>query len=251
VPFAVPPAITTRKPLFTPGMQVNWEHPLNRGLVGWWLCNEGAGNSLNAVHGPRLSGLVNHTWNVSLLGQSVSSPDDNLLYSASAFTYGLDDIVGPGTVVAIVSPYATDGLYGIFQSTDGIQVDYKGFSFSIDKGGRTYTNSLEFRIDANSWVAPGNDFLGASSDQRWHIVGISWDGVTAIMMANGNIYSVAYAYLPSASTWRRVRIGSGTGGQGWGIKTAGIGMWKRALSMQELVYVSQYPYGTPDNPRLI
>jgi len=42
-----------------PGEQVDWGNPINRGLVGWWLFNEGAGSRVNNIAGQNNGVLTN------------------------------------------------------------------------------------------------------------------------------------------------------------------------------------------------
>lgn len=56
-----------------PGVQINWNHPLTRGLVGFWILNEGGGTVANdlAIYGPGT--LTNSPgWSSGAIGTAVT-----------------------------------------------------------------------------------------------------------------------------------------------------------------------------------
>lgn len=60
------------KPLL--GRQVNWAHPLSKGLIGCWLINEGAGNKIYDATGNPFEGNFNGTitWDSSPYGPELN-----------------------------------------------------------------------------------------------------------------------------------------------------------------------------------
>jgi hypothetical protein len=62
---------TSKPPL---GSQLNPAHPLSRGLVGWWLMNEGAGLKVNDLSGNRNTGTLTSgpTWKAGKFGPAVN-----------------------------------------------------------------------------------------------------------------------------------------------------------------------------------
>jgi len=52
----------------TQGAQINWTHPLARGLVGAWLMNEGSGSKVNDLSRNGNDGIINSgTWKYGIL----------------------------------------------------------------------------------------------------------------------------------------------------------------------------------------
>jgi len=73
----------TKPPL---GTQINWQHPLSKGIVGCWLMNEGMGDKVNDLSGNKNTGtLMNFShpstptsgWNPGKFGKSLAFDGSN------------------------------------------------------------------------------------------------------------------------------------------------------------------------------
>ena len=59
----------------SPGTFVDWTHPLSKGLVGWWLLNEGAGSRANDLSGNKNAGTITAAaWGGGNFGTTLLTP---------------------------------------------------------------------------------------------------------------------------------------------------------------------------------
>ena len=100
------------------GRQINWSHPLSRGLVGCWLMNEGAGNIVNDINGngQHCTRSAGATWVASKTGPGVylrgGTSDDYLLvvdakqvlkFQGANDSFTVSMLIKMGTVGAVQS----------------------------------------------------------------------------------------------------------------------------------------------------
>lgn len=78
------PSVTTKPP---PGAMVDWTHPLSRGLVAWWLFNEGAGSQADDIVGRNDGTLTNGpAWRGGKFGSALSFDGSNDYVNLSPIT---------------------------------------------------------------------------------------------------------------------------------------------------------------------
>ena len=243
MPFAVPPAITTRKPIFTPGMKVNWEHPLNRELAAWWLMNEGSGDGTirDLVSGIVASPAGGYpTWQGSPRGICLN------FAAAPYLTIPILDklnIVGPITIVAWIYRSSTANGY-IFYGNDTSN-PYKGYTMGIGIGGTanciTYWNGVGWKSSTTT-----------ISTLAWHNIGVSGKGTTVQFALDG--LDAGTQTLAEPTTWSGIRAIGGRSNDGntpFNGLIADVRLYRVGFSVTNFQTEYIYPYGTPDNPRLI
>ena len=83
--------ILHQKPLL--GRQINWAHPLAKGLVACWVFNEGSGNKVYdiASHRYDLDFVNSPIWSPGELGHSILFDDSNNDHLIRGNTLGFSD----------------------------------------------------------------------------------------------------------------------------------------------------------------
>lgn len=233
-----------RKPLSCERVRVNWEHPLNRGLVGWWLLNENNGNYVtNICDNSRVSvdlapngrwtayncdyGI---NWTQATLhnGATVSIPlvsDYTMLACAVTNDLSRASMICGGTIDGYVQKF------GIVSQTFWARPYFNGVSFPAACG------------------VPQVNVVQTFGIVR-HATGI------ADAFANGK-YSASHWPGGEGNAINITKLFSSTDNQCWLAETTPgaaifwLMIWARAFSGAELISVYNNPYGTPRNPRLI
>ena len=241
MPFAVPPAITTRKPLSCERVKVNWEHPLNRSLQHWWLLNENVGTTLyDLAKGAQVNGsLVNGPkWNGEYV-RTLNSDSSYLLFPVSrseTSTTGTSY-----TISLLIRPSIYPTGQGVFQWASGVNSgsplllfqhdDYSRIRFYWGEGWQIGDQV----IDESKWTVVHFTMLGPTGRGTYYKDGVQIAQATAAMTT----VSATAMY-----------IGSGYSSYD-SIDAAWLRLYDRELSPVEVLDDYLHPYGTPDNPRLI
>ena len=253
MPFAVPPAITTRKPIFTPGRKVNWEHPLNRGLAAWWLTNEvsgltvydvverfplayqgtppGDGNPFSTYQGRRALRLDKDNSNYANWGV-----DPVLSFPLTLCGwFNVDNITETHSVLSIGSPSTTNRY------------------IVIAAAGLTTGDPCR-AIASTSTAAGASVSASAYTANAWHfLVGVFNSTTSRFCYLNGVPGSEETTNIGSFPACTDMRIGlictTGTSYVTGAVDNLSI--YRRALSQEDILSLYSYPYGTPNNPRLI
>ena len=253
MPYIIPPAITTRKPLSCERMKVNWEHPLNKNLVAGWLINEGSGGIVRSVVPNRNAEDTMGTgqaWVADIGGPGVSFSGD-ATYVQMAANIG---VLVPSTVVSsfrLTNMAASNQIV----ATDGRTNRYAGVGFNVSNAGKL----------GSTW----GDDVGSGSTNRQTILG-NGASVTVnkpcIAICVWDAYNAARLYADGMSVPGTLSGTGTTPAPGTYAGTIGyrkltpvicigviywIMIYSRALSIGECFQVMSNPFGTPDNPRLI
>lgn len=236
-----PPALTLRKPLSFECAVLNYEHPLNKGLVAWWLFNEGAGTVAYDVANARSA----------VIGAAVTR-----VIGSAGQGYRFTD-----TANAVITLPASTSVYGLGAFTISVR--------SIS------TSTAAYSFIHGAWdTALTNVLIRATTDVYFYTyTGAQVGGVIDTLVAN-NLYDFHFVYdgakmkaykngVLSATTFNQTgTIGSGTGkstlsiGYDRGAYSSGINVYEYsvrsiALTAEQVMALYINPFGTPDNPRLL
>lgn len=152
---------TRHKSKPSPGVQIDWSHPLAYGLIGFWPLNEGAGKIVNnlAVH-PQLGAITGTAWTGNALRHSATTDRTALLADSLVPTTNITVSLGyrkTDTTARLATAAGIDGV-----TTTGrcnIHLPYSDNVVYWDFGGvtsgvsRITAASLTFGDDAWSFVA--------------------------------------------------------------------------------------------------
>ena len=243
------------KPRFEWHPRMDSNHPLSIGCVGLWLLNETGGLSAYDLSGNDNHGTLTNgpTWASGRTGQALSFD-------------GVDDYVnmGNGSSLNVLSGQGftvsgwvkTTDNYGQLVSLRNSADDYPVFDLSIGYNGVT-NNSGNFiplmRYDGKTGLAKITSSENISNG-IWHFVAAVLDqsGDTFKAYVDANVYSVAQTVDGSITTQEDRAIGAerkwvrdlkGTIDQQYLIGLIDeVHIYNRALSMQEIQWLYQFPY---------
>jgi hypothetical protein len=240
------------KPVYGSGYRLNPEHPLNQGLVAWWLMNEGSGSPFDIMG--RSSSIVGApTWSMEKARQYASASDviqrDPLLEPSSAITV-LACVKRTGTLVEYARPFGKTNKNGVSP--------YLSYDLETNAAG-----AGQDKIKANILLSVDNmqSTPNATVDMTVPtIVGLRYSiGNYLQLITNGIVsQSSASTYLnpisyDTASTGNFIISGasSATVDSPWNGLVYWCCLWNRWLLDNELISVRDTLYGTPANPRLL
>lgn len=228
------------------GAQINWSHPLARGLVGCWLFNEGTGSRVFDLSGYGNHGTLTNTptW--------VNGDDGSAINYVSTSSQYIDcgsirDIQAPITIVTKVycdTSFATwDGIvgrnsnlgfeYAIYWKPSVKQAKYAFKGSGVTKTVQTPTNFLK--------------------PDAWNIIVATYDLVNMRIYANGlegGSLATTVTPAPGSSGNHSIRLGDA---QGAGVgtmdgKQAWVYLYDRALTAAEVAQLCREPYGMFERP---
>lgn len=220
----------TVKPML--GRQVNWANPLSKGLVGYWLMNQGTGIYIQDLSGNGRRGLtVGPTWTVGKYGPAL------LFTAASNNRVGFDsEIIGAGgcSIVALINPASIGETTGrIVDNGKTIffcaSTNRLGFS---SNGSITTMYSADNSVPYNVWshVVVTRKALADSSEGNFYV-----NGVLAAL-ANKN------SGLPAAGT-ATLKIGSNDNfSRDFDGKIEFVCIYNRVLSATEVAQLYREPF---------
>ncbi len=224
-----------QKPLI--GTQINWGHPLSRGLVGCWLMNEGAGDRI---------------YDLSLNG------NDGVFVNDPAWQPGQDGIVvgfdGADSIDvgdSAILNFGTSINFTIFARIKRSSIG--NFDFIIDKRSSnnngyiffiTNGNKVGFNINAVDTIS-----TDSIADTKWYsVIGVAnrsenaqiyIDGIangSAVDISGaGNVTKAVDLIISGRSFNRPAHIFDGPIGD--------VRIWNRALTSQEISELYLNPYG--------
>lgn len=171
---------TSRADIIDLGNAVEWDHSLNRGLVGWWMATPGMGA------GGRLVDLVGRNHGTLTNGPAWMAGSNGF---ASISFDGVDDAASLGLCpnleltadMAVMMTFRTTASTGYREWINAAQggPPYAGWGFGMGPSGSTM----------GFWPGfAGNDWSNADTninDGRRHFGGISISGSTATFYLNG------------------------------------------------------------------
>jgi len=217
------------------GSQIDWGHPLSKGLVGCWLMNEGSGVKIydlckNAT-GIFDTGAI--TWKPSLKGIGVNFGNsstaninlgNNPIFSVPNFTFS----------IYAIALKKTTGSQSLFCKT-------------------TNTGSGGFYLRVGGWSGYGKIGGGVVEVLATDFTVNTWNHVALVLSSTNLIYylngkqsvSTAKAGIGIngiANSTFIGRLGDYTGGQFWDGDISVVYFYSRALSPSEIQQLYQDPY---------
>ena len=237
MPFAVPPVDTTRKPIFTAGMKVNWEHPLNRQLMSLFVFN-GYGVVYDLVRKNLLT-PVNGAY---------VNPQEGLVCNGSnrGMLSGMVDLDLPkvGTFVIRFRNLGATGTVGYLLHASV----YTNFAVNY-----TSTGSFTFYTpDGHGMTNTGTDIANGN----WHTLFIMWNDSTNLKQTFIDLYTyyistTTYDFTMPPTTGDPLEISRTASTYDAAGAFDYIALHGCELNSAEVAGYCSNPYGTPDNPRLI
>jgi hypothetical protein len=242
-----------QKPIFGSGYRLNPSHPLNKGLVAWWMMNEGAGRVIYDLVSNRPASLVGTAlgW---VRNQNYSKLNAYGLSSNNSSTAGIlcDSTPVTGVQVTLVSWFveAVDGeadtLLGIFSPVDDTNAYY------LNLGMASAGDPVRAISYAGSASIATVGTIALNSLNHAAAVFASATSRTAYLNGVGGTANTTNS-TPSGLSRIGIACGYGatypTGPFGGTIYSAEI--YNRALSAAEILLSYNSPFGTPDKPRLL
>jgi hypothetical protein len=226
------PEFTGRTPSFNDmgAMWLNPNHPLNKGLVAWWLMNERAGNKLcDIINISHVVGTINYS---NIAGQNAincsvnSASNSNLCLSVD---YSVRTVVyrPGGNDVGILAKWIPDGTYRSYS----LYIYYDLFRWTTSSDGTfgTAQNVDGTFVSNNAW----NDYL------------IVKQGSVVSMYANGKLVGTGTGINNTFINNTALVIGNSIG------YVNDLQFYKRALTSKEVADIASCAYGTPSNPRFL
>jgi hypothetical protein len=151
---------------------IDRKHPLSQGLLGWWLFNEGAGNTVYDLSGHGNTGtLVNSpVWRPGRYGMAVDFTQSSDQYIMVPYNTALD-LSSSLTISAWVRTRSGgSGNYGVINQTIGGSTN-NHYQMQIEG------NKLVFRADGTTGARV--DGTQTLANDTWYLVAGTWDGSVA------------------------------------------------------------------------
>lgn len=186
--------------------QPNLSHPLNRGLVGWWLAWPGY-NGYGSNKWLDISGRGNHGTLTNM------SPGTDWKHQYLDFD-GSDDYVdvaerpelrlgSGGTIAAWVR--TSDGSGSIASKiTDSAGGDYNSWEFALAQGSNSVAVGKISFYNGAAWLSSGSTY----HDGDWHHLAVVCNGVTTYLYADGVEDGSGSQALPATGTTVNVNFGT-------------------------------------------
>lgn len=233
-------ARTLKKPLSTQRVRINWAHPLNQGLVAWWLLNESSGSTAHDI-ARKHDGVLSDGALWSTDSVSFATAESRINAGADpAFNFTTEDFsvyfeIAEGAeisqgVIVCRGAYGADGWY-IQLGLDPTQLTFSGYVPEV--GTKATTTNVGF-LDAASW----NRVL------------VTKQGTTVRMFRNGveASYSATWSFTSIASSARNLYLGRyDADGYDFRGRMKSCAIWKSVIPPE----VTIHPFGTPSSPRFI
>ncbi len=231
------------------GLQVNWSHPLARGLAGCWLLNEAAGETvadhgLRRQHGAFQYSTTAPLWKPGRHGSCLEfGPQRCLACGTGKFGW---DTTNELSVVAYVNPAASQSSTIFARSAFVRPVRLSGYT-----GGRVrwwvYTNGTNCNINSTS--------NHATDGSEWIHVAGTWREHEGRIYVNGNLEnseSASSGNLSFVSDSQAVGIGGTYEGgnyyECWSGRIEYVLVYNRALSPAEVKWLHREPFAMFERP---
>ena len=232
----------TKPPL---GTQLDWANPLNTGLAGFWIFNEGSGDKVNDLSGNNNNGTLT---NISLPSTSTSGWNTGRLGPSIAFD-GIDDFINIGNVldlgstftISIWSKYYTTGnpdrtLLSKMPNTI-IWWDLQVRSSVATSNAGKY--NFQFDDDVTKAVLLSTNRI---DDSQWHHAVVTRDA-TGYKLYVDTILNSSFGNNGNISNSGSIQIGSNTyQGLYFNGMIDEVRIWNRALSSTERSTLYTDPY---------
>ena len=220
----------------SPGVFVDWGHPLSRGLQAWWLFNEGAGSRANDIvvrHPGTLTNMEPRTdWVGGKYSGGLNWPDGRAAPN-NHITFGtkLDLDQGPLSVFAWFKCTSYDDNPRImgFGSNDAYQF---------------FIRATTHEMGVDGWGGPLNLADTALSLDVVYFGGYTYDGNTLQWYLDGVPDGSYSSVTPDSNTGQAGLIGySGTNGRSeWNGDIYSLSIWDRALDADDVYQLYNNPY---------
>ena len=223
------------------GSQIDWSHPLSRGLVACFLMNEGGGSKIYDIARRNNGTLINGaTWKAGKRGVALNFD-------------GTDDYVDVGSAIGKPTSWT---ITGWIKPTS---IANNGIIFSVDTGG---SNNNAWGVYGNSgnilslYVSSGSDtqiFQIAGEYTAVNYPSTSWtfisgtiNGTTISYYRNGNLIASTPQTISMGGTPYKISIGKYGEYTGSGYNFPGsiddVRIYNRALSPTEIRKLYEDPY---------
>lgn len=231
---------TTKPPV---GTQLDFINPINNGLVGCWIFNEGSGTVVNDLSGNGNNGIL-----TNMIPSATSGWINGRLNTPSISFDGMDDYINIGnnaslnisneiTISAWIKvPINNSPGSPIFGKSNPSNYDSSGFSLIIENG------ILRFFLYGTPFV---DSFVntGDLRDNIWHNVVIYYNNVTHGGYLDGNLVLQAPSsgWIPTYNNYSGI-IGYRYPTYG-NISIDDFRIWNRSLLPNEVSSLFINPYG--------
>lgn len=219
------------------GTQLDWSDPINRGLVGCWLMNEGAGTIVNDLSGNGHVGAFsgNTAWTAGKYGAAISTADQSA-----------DRIVVPGNAVGLDGFSACTILFWARNNATTCTVA----QYLMDKSGAgpcpygIYFDAAEqFVVKfVNAAAGVGHAIRYASVNTDWHLFGAWWDGVNVNTIYDGVFGKSAALAGPMYASAHNVELCGSGGTSAYNGQVSHVMMYNRALTPSEIARLYREPF---------
>lgn len=187
------------------GTPYNYAHPLARGLIGYWLFNEGGGTKAYDISTKQRHGTLNNfaltgntsNWAGSQMGGGLLFDGSNDFVNVSNANFPF--VTAPFSVSAWVKPQFANSNYNAIVSKGGTFESASNFVLGI-RGQPTTTDYRAYIFWKGGATLYGNEFsVPILGSQTWmHIVGVVDSAWNSEVYVNG--YSVGTDGSNSAAT---------------------------------------------------
>ncbi len=226
----------------TRGLRLNKSHTLTRGLVGYWLMNEGTGIKVFDLSGNRNTGSIAYdfSWSVGKFGSALKGGGVNAYVSC-----------GNSDILDITDKLSISSWVNITDNTTRQNiVEREVYVSDGDQGGyllryRGDTSPKKFRFVTRNNAQSTVQYNYSGTDEWIHIV-VVYDGTDSVIYANGveegRAASVGIRSAPS----RVLYISNYTFTLNGLVDNVMI--WNRALSASEVALLYRKPFCVFENP---
>ena len=231
-----------------PGSKIDKGHNLTRGLIGWWLFNEGAGNRVYDLSGFNRHGTLTNMdpstdWVGSVFGGAIDlkAGDDFIDLGSEAFL----DAGIPHTITWLVY---IDALTEEFPAV-GNFVTSGGQEFEIFYNAGAFSD-VSWGSSSPTWDTKKADFPpSVSVTGEWHLGTITYDGIDPL--ANSSFKFYINGISPTVSDTSGFgtqsaanRIGNlpSTSTSNWDGRFAEFRIYNRELSPAEVKQLFEQPF---------
>lgn len=238
-----------------PGAIIDLLHPINRGLIGLWLFNEGSGSRLADISGKKNRGIITNVdlasaWAGSLQGGALrfDGINDHVIVPRSNSLRPLPSISviayingsGVGAFDYIASHYNATGnqrSWTLQTSAGGdlLTVVLSGDGTATGAGNaKSYTTSAGFIAFDTTWHQVGFTFDGPSSTLELYV-----DGRRDAQVAKGTDDAITSLHDSTSD----IAFGSqGSGSGNWDGSLSYLSIHDRALTEREIAHIYTNPY---------
>ena len=240
----------TQKPPL--GSQINFDHPLAKGLVGCWLMNEGSGNKIYDLSGNKNDGsfVGNTTFSPGRGGSSLLFDGTEDYVTIKSNPYKMDKVRANGLTFSAwiypIYPGATryQGIIGGVDAIGNANFSAGGISHSIG----TESSNVNMEIyDGTGYRLASVLICATAHASRWsHVVGVLDSTKSLIQIYLNGIFGSSNTFTPSGATLEPnvFRIGEKFGADypSFSGLIDNSCVWLRPLSPQEVSQLHRSPY---------